>query len=196
MIRQFWINLVGLLLIFIGTVWSAETKDLDFNEALRVELLKKAKAFQHAMANYFASPEGRAEFEARNNLRQAYLSCDADYEVIMESGANYGDEVMRKINEWQHKVELGLLLLDKPPITLEEFDVVAAQYEETYNAVRKTHLFAEYQKTHNEFKDIVLKLLDGGITPKAIDKVLHKGGIHDERVLSRPGYWDLKREDF
>lgn len=189
MIKQCWITLVGLFLIF-GTLCGAQ--DVNFSEEVKADLIQKATTFQNTMVTYFASPEGRVEFEARNNLRQAYLTCDASYEVIIASAANYGDEVMRKVNEWQHKVELGLLHSARPSVTIEQFDVLAANYHEAYQKSSETSCFVEYQAAHKEFKADVVDLLKKGIQPKAIVEVLRDAGIHNERVLSRPAYWAAK----
>jgi len=155
-------------------------------------LAQQAVNYIEAMEGYLSSDLGKIEQGQRELLREAFLACKVDYEIIVGKVSSLNPEVLRKINEWQQKKEKGFYSNVSPVIDLDTFFAVARGYDALYRSAQKDEQYKKYWKAFSAFKSDVIELLKSGESPETISEELKSRGIDNERILSRPAYWQAK----
>lgn len=157
----------------------------------RKEMVKLANQYIDAIEDYSSKPIGLLEINAKNALRDKYLSCSAsDTELIYELGAYV--EVVYKINQWKLKCSRGLLHKLEPTVSPSEFIHQAQQYAILHKQVSQSPEYQKLKKAHKEYKKMVLNLLGQGFTVTHINDTLKSYGVSHDRVLDKTEYWRKK----
>lgn len=165
-----------------------------FSEKDKQELVTLGKDYSKAMEAYFNTEDGKKEFNMRNELRDAFLGLSEKTDAVVEKVRGMGDELDRKVKEWDQKVRLGMMQKKEQKVTMDQFLEKAKAYVVVYNKVSQDPTYKEYFAKYTAFKNKVNALLKSGVKADDITTALRQGGVNNERVLSRPAYWEKKSQ--
>lgn len=157
------------------------------------ELVRSALAFEAAIETYMGWPEGQKEYLLKNSLREAYLNTDATGEEISQGLANLGSELGRRVCEWNRKIELGFMTKNpKPAFSLNQFVVLAKEYDDYYTKLKDHPVSKNYVETHFAFKNATRNMVRQGVSICYIANKLRDSGVKNKRVLAKIPYWNKK----
>ena len=153
--------------------------------------LQIAKNYRVAIEFFYQEPGCLKQLDSRRQLRDIYLGCPRRKEVSEEL-KTMGADFSWKIEEWNKKIEKGLLTpYNEKNISIETLKEKSLEYIEIYKKAAKEPTFVALRKTHEKFKIAVLKIFKDNekATSEEIQAFLYNNNVTSKELLAKISYW-------
>jgi deoxyribodipyrimidine photolyase len=156
------------------------------------ELLSFAKVYSDTWHKFMDTEACNKEFNLKRQLRAKYLTCNASEDEILAQISYLGKRIIRKVNEWEEKINLRMLERSSPLTSIEEFETLSKEYLAAYEKAIESEAHKKFASARENYRASAIKVLQKGHATAQIEDALRLTGIEDERTLGQINYWNVK----